>query len=284
MSDAVARVCADLGLGAMVATEDLAGGIICRTRRVRTASGTSIVVKETAAPVPGLFHGEASGLRAIEGVGWRVPRVLAARQDLLALEDLGDGHIPAADYWERLARAWARLHGRRGSRFGWERDLHYGLMVQDNAWREDGWEFYADTRFRCWLARPHCTIVLDPQDRARLERIAQRLPDLVPAQGPALLHGDLWSGNLLVDADGSPAAIDPSVHFGWPEADLHNAWIFGPWPARFWDAYRECHHLEAGWQERLDLLSLPHLLGMIEHACDLAEVVPWTRRVLARFS
>ena len=284
MNDSAARACADLGLGAVIASEDLIGGIICRTRRLRTASGTSVVTKQIQAPMPGFFRGEAAGLAAIAGVGWRVPQVLMARQDVLVLEDLGHAHPPADDYWEQLARAWARLHGRLGSRFGWECDLHYGVLLQDNRWRQDGWDFYADTRLRCWLERPRCTELLDRTDRRNLERVADRLRQLVPSQGPALLHGDLWSGNLLVDDHGAPAAVDPSVHYGWPEADLHNAWIFGPWPTRFWDAYRECHHLEPGWRERLDLLALPHLLGMVEHACDLAEVVPWTKRELARFA
>ena len=284
MNDAATRACAELGLGDIVGSDDLAGGIICRTRRLRTTSGISVVAKQLAEPMPGFFRGEADSLAAIDGVGWRVPRVLAARHDVLVLEYLGDAHQPAANYWEQLARAWARLHGRLGSRFGWERDLHYGLVLQDNHWREDGWDFYAETRFRCWLKGPRCGEWLDARDRSNLERVAARLRELVPAQGPALLHGDLWSGNLLVDAHGGPAVVDPSVHYGWPEADLHNAWIFGLWPARFWDAYRECHHLEPGWQERLDLLALPHLLGMVEHGCDLAEVVPWTKRELARFA
>ncbi len=101
---------------------------------------------------------------------------------------------------------------------------------------------------------------------------------------PVLLHGDLWYGNLLVDAEGGPAVIDPSVHYGWAEADLHNAQMFGGFDRRFWDAYRECHHLEPGWQQRLELFYLPHLLGMIEHRCDLSEIVPWTRTLLQRFA
>lgn len=282
LSPAVAAALSALGLGAPLAREALAGGIICATARVRCAHG-SVVVKELARPLPGFFRGEAEGLDAVRGAGWTVPAVRHAGE-VLVLEDLGAAHAPADDYWERLARAWARLHGRRVSRFGWARDTWYGTILQDNRWRADGWDFFAGTRLLPWLQRPRCAALLDRDDRRRLERIAARLRDLVPAQGPALMHGDLWSGNLLVAADGGPAVVDPSVHYGWPEWDLHNAWIFDRWPERFWDAYRECHHLEPGWRERLDLLSLPHLLGMIEHDCDLAENVPWAKRVLARFA
>jgi len=95
MSDAAARACAELGLGAVVAADPLAGGIICHTQRIRTASGATVVTKSIAQPIPGFFHGEAHGLAASTGVGWRVPRVLAVRHDALVLEDLGQAHEPA---------------------------------------------------------------------------------------------------------------------------------------------------------------------------------------------
>ncbi len=281
---AVPAVCRDLGYGDPVGCENLEGGIICWTRRVWTTAGASLVVKQARGAPADFFRLEATALEAIRHDGWTVPAILAATPDCLVLEDLGDRRTRADDYWERLGRAWARLHGRIGSRYGWHRDLYYGVFKCDNAWTGDGYAFYARTRFLPWLERPRCSAMLDAGDRRRLERIAGRLSALIPPQGPSLLHGDLWCGNLLIDHAGGPAVIDPSPYFGWPEADLHNAQMFGGFDRRFFDAYRECHWLEPGWSERLELLYLPHLLGMIEHDCDLAETVPWTRRVLERFA
>ncbi len=281
---AVLEVCGDLGLGQPVDCEALDGGIICRTRRVRTDAGSTLVVKEAAGVAADFFPLEATMLDAIRQPGWTVPAVLAATAECLVLEDLGQDNPRADDYWERLGRAWAGLHERTSERFGWSRDLYYGTLLSDNAWRADGYAFYADTRFLPWLSRPRCAAVLDAEDRRRLERVATRLPALIPLQGPSLMHGDLWCGNLLVDAAGGPAVIDPSPHYGWPEADLHNAQMFGGFDDRFFDAYRECHPLEPGWRERLELLYLPHLLGMIEHDCDVAGSLAWTRRLLARFA
>jgi fructosamine-3-kinase len=272
--------------GQPVAIGPLAGGIISTTRRLRFAAGISVVVKQQPGAPADFFDCEAEGLAALRlpGDAWRVPEVLHAAHDGLVLEDLGDGAERGDGYWEVLGRSWARLHGRRVTRCGWRRDNYYGTIRQDNRWNGDAFDFYARTRFLPWLQRPGCAATLSAVDRRQLERIALRLRELVPPQGPALLHGDLWCGNLLVADDGRPAVVDPSVHYGWPEADLHNAAMFGGFDERFFAAYLECHPLEPGWRQRLELFYLPHLLGMVEHRCDLDETVPWLRRLLARFA
>jgi fructosamine-3-kinase len=70
-----------------------------------------------------------------------------------------------------------------------------------------------------------------------LFRLRNRLPDLIPNERPALLHGDLWSGNVMVTEQGQPALIDPAVYFGFREADLAHTRLFGGFDQRFYDAY-----------------------------------------------
>ncbi len=281
----VAAYCADHAFGAIVADEALSGGIICATRRLTTASGASLVVKQDRGCAHDFFRLEARGLRAIAmGDGWRVPEVLASDHECLVLEDLGPGDVRADDFSERLGRAWARLHGRIGGRFGWDADNYYGRYRMDNRWRDDGCAFYAETRFLPWLRRPRCAALFDERDRRDCERLCARFAEIMPRQSPALLHGDLWFGNLLADRDGAPAVVDPSPHYGWPEEDLHNAQMFGGFDQRFWDAYRECHPLDPGWRERLEIFYLPHLMGMIEHDCDVTDSLAWARAILRRYA
>jgi fructosamine-3-kinase len=91
-------------------------------------------------------------------------------------------------------------------------------------------------------------------------RIVTRLPELLPAGGPALLHGDLWWGNVLFGADGRAWLIDPSVHGGHPEEDLAMLGLFGTVPDRLLAAYQEVSPLQEGWQEREALFQLYPLL------------------------
>jgi len=90
--------------------------------------------------------------------------------------------------------------------------------------------------------------------------VADRLSDLLPPGGPALVHGDLWWGNVLFGADGRAWLIDPSVHGGHPEEDLAMLALFGRVPERLLRAYMEVRPMEAGWEDRVDLFQLYPLL------------------------
>jgi fructosamine-3-kinase len=100
--------------------------------------------------------------------------------------------------------------------------------------------------------------------RCELEKVVHavvsRLGELLPPGGPALLHGDLWWGNVLFGADGRSWILDPSVHGGHPEEDLAMLALFGPVPDRLLHSYEEVRPLHAGWRERVALFQLYPLL------------------------
>ncbi len=114
--------------------------------------------------------------------------------------------------------------------------------------------------------------------------VAGRLRALIPPQPPCLNHGDSWAGNRARAPDGRPALIDPFIHYGWAEMDLHNCLMYGGFPPRFFDAYSESHPLEPGWRERIPVLFIPHLLALVDYQIELAEVMPWLARLLNRFA
>lgn len=84
---------------------------------------------------------------------------------------------------------------------------------------------------------------------------------MIPQQSPVLLHGDLWSGNVHTDSDGKPVLIDPAVYYGWAEADLAMTALFGGFSSYFYAAYQEVRPLDSGWERRLELYNLWHLLN-----------------------
>ena len=276
------------GFGEVVSDEVLHGGMASRTRRLRFGDGRSVVLKQVTSAPPLLYRVEAEGLRRLQGVpGWRVPAVIAVGERHLLLEDLGPQPSwnvaplpPEHRYWEVLGRGLAHLHGRLSNRFGWEGESHWGLLPVDNRWQHDGHRFYAD-RLRAFVRLPNVVRHLPLADQERVERLAARMAEFFPAQPPCLLHGDLWAGNRGICSDGAPAVYDPFIHHGWPEWDLHGCILFGGFPARFYDAYRECHAIDAGWRERCELLGVMHLLAMLE-LVDSRWAIPWASRILAR--
>jgi fructosamine-3-kinase len=103
--------------------------------------------------------------------------------------------------------------------------------------------------------------LLERADLNRLENIASRLSNWIPQQPPVLLHGDLWSGNVHCDAQGSPALIDPACYWGWAEAELAMTSLFGGFEPDFYTSYAECSGMDSDWPERAPLYNLYHLLN-----------------------
>ncbi|MBC6460816.1 fructosamine kinase family protein [Actinomadura sp. HBU206391] len=251
----------------------LAGGTHHTAWIATQADGARYVVKATPGVPPDMFDAEAEGLIALRRSGViGAPRVVAVGPGHLVMEALNP--VPGfADtvFWERTGRALARLHLIRGSRFGWSRDNWLGPTRQVNTWTLDCYEFYARYRILRYLREPRMEAMLDASQRAAIERICARLPDLVPPSYPALTHGDLWHGNVVSMADGSPALIDPAISWNWPEADLSMMYgIAGMVPGgaspgldRFFAAYQEIRPLHPGWREHLELLHLRELLCVL---------------------
>ncbi|MBN1665608.1 MAG: fructosamine kinase family protein, partial [Anaerolineales bacterium] len=134
---------------------------------------------------------------------------------------------------------------------------------QPNPWQADGYRFFAEQRllYQARLARRRNLI--EAADLAQVEGLAARLPDLVPEQPAALLHGDLWTGNAASDSAGRPALIDPAAYYGWAEAELAMTTLFGSFPAEFYAAYEEARPLAPGYRGRFDLYNLYHLLNHV---------------------
>jgi fructosamine-3-kinase len=252
-----------LALGDPVSCSVVEGGYASKTYRVRTTLDRSVIVKTHDDPPPGLYSLEADGLNALRVPGaFVVPEVLRVTSGFLVLSDLGSAVLTdqSPDFWRDAGHRLAMQHQQTADKFGYHQDNYLGVLPQRNPWTADGHAFFAEHRLLRYLEVPNCANALPAEDRTRLERLADRLPDLIPEQPAALLHGDLWHGNLLP----TPALIDPAVYYGWPEAELSMLEGCGNIHAEFFTAYEDAHPLAAGWRDRLPLLHLR------EHLCVLA--------------
>ena len=219
----------------------LHGGDLSQVFRVILDDGTSAVAK-----VGPEVKEEARMLRDMAATGARVPLVKGMSDSVLLLEDLKET-APTAAGWQSLGETLIHLHRPVRARYGRASDYAFGPEIIRNTPHSDWVEFWAGCR------------LLDVPDRLpadlrrRIERLVQRLPDLLPRQpAPALLHGDLWSGNVLFS--GADAwLIDPACYIGHAEVDIAMLHLFGTPGAEFDAAYGD---LEPGWQERRPIYQL----------------------------
>jgi fructosamine-3-kinase len=170
---------------------------------------------------------------------------------------------PADDKGMRaLGRNLARLHRVTARRHGWDRDNTIGSTPQINTPADDWIAFWRERRLSFQLK-----LAASKGHAARLSASGERLIEKLPAffEGytpvPSLLHGDLWSGNAAMDADGKPVIFDPAVYYGDREADLAMTELFGGFPHSFYAAYRTEYPLDAGYETRKQLYNLYHVLN-----------------------
>lgn len=251
----------DQGHGDVVEERPVGGGCINNGSRIRCHDGGTFFLKTNASAPADMFEREAEGLKELsDGHGPRVPQVHLWGEEFILLEDLASAPR-AANYSETLGRQLAALHNRTSERFGFHHGNYLGTTLQPNAWTDDGYEFFAVQRlgYQARLARDSGR--LSRIEAAQVEQLAARLPELVPAQPASLIHGDLWGGNVISDARGQPALIDPAAYYGWAEAELAMTALFGGFDEAFYRAYESVRPLDAGWRERLPIYNLYHLLN-----------------------
>ena len=224
------------GLGTLTAADHLSGGSINVVRRIHLTSGQSLILKVNPGGRPDAFPAEARGLAALAAAaGPRIPEVLTVSPSFLALEDLRPA-APVHDFWDRLGTEMAQLHQVQADDFGFDSDNYLGDAPQPNHTESSGYTFFGQQRLLPQGERAKGAGYLNAGHLTQLDSIVDRLPVLIPVQPASLLHGDLWSGNIMSDSAGLPAIIDPAVHYGWGEADLAMTVLFGSPPHRFFEA------------------------------------------------
>lgn len=206
-----------------------------------------------------VLHGELPGT-----VGG--PRVVREAADLrqggawIVLEWLDVITSPGPADWTALGQGLAALHRSTHGAWGWEADGYIAALPQVNTLSESWADFWRDHRLRPQLERARSVPGIgDPDDWRRLKDALPEILSLAAEDGPSLLHGDLWSGNVLMTAS-APALIDPTVYRGHREVDLAMADLFGGFDPRFRAAYEEAWPLQPGYEVRRSVYQLYYLL------------------------
>jgi len=245
----------------------ISGGDLNDAYAAELGDGDRVFVKTATDAAPGAFTREAEGLRWLAEPGaLAVAKVLGVADDpdgprFLALEWIERGSA-SADTDAQLGRGLAALHRAGAPGFGGGADVVLGPLTLPNAPAASWPEFYATRRLEPLARMAAARNALPDGAPALLERLVGRLEDLAgPPEPAARLHGDLWSGNVLVAADGRPWLIDPAAYGGHREVDLAMLALFGGSRPAVVAAYEEVAPLPAGHEDRVALWQVMPLLA-----------------------
>lgn len=211
-----------------------------------------------------ILHKESEGLELLRKATFlKVPQTYGCGRigdyNYLLTEFITSGkHQP--DFWENLGLGLAHLHLRSNSKFGLEQNNYIASIPQNNLQMANWLDFYIEHRLEPLIGKAYFEKLIPLEFLKKFQEIYSKLEDVFPEEKPALVHGDLWSGNVICTVDGQPGLIDPAVYFGHREMDLAFSRLFGGFDTEFYNSYESVLPLEPGFENRMGIYNLYPLL------------------------
>ena len=249
---------------AILDTRVLSGGCINQCHRLNTGKASYFVKYNFTDRFPGMFATEAKGLSLLKSAQTiHVPEVLyqgeAGEYAFLLLEYVAEGN-KSPEFWENFGRNLNRLHSSSHEFFGLDHDNYIGSLPQINNRYKSWEEFLVLNRMGPLVKKAFDQKLLSREDINGFERLYPKIENLIPKEKPCLLHGDLWSGNFMVNSIGDACIIDPAVYYGHREMDIAMTKLFGGFSTDFYNFYNDENPLEKGWEKRIEFNQLYPLL------------------------
>ncbi len=242
----------------------IGGGSINDTYKIATNEGNFFLKKNLASLYPEMFEKEELGIKLLEQTNEiTVPEIISTGEinntSFLILDYIESGVIES-NFWPEFGSKLANLHKHSSGFFGLDYNNYIGSLIQSNTKHLKWNEFFINERlnYQVKLARDSGKVGNDYVKN--FDRFYRKLENIFPIEPPALVHGDLWSGNFMVNNIGQPVIIDPAVYYGHREMDLGMSKLFGGFDRQFYDSYNDHYPLEVGWRERLQYCNLYPLM------------------------
>ena len=244
--------------------QPVTGGCISECYKINTTKGVFFLKINRSADHALLFETEVKGLQLLNNAVKGITPAVIGWESLndysqLILEWVEPGK-PVAASWLRLAKELAMLHKHSNPSFGLDHANFIGSLRQDNSLHHDWIDFFILKRLEPQLKMAIDEKKLSLEMNRSFAKLFRRLINFFPAERPALLHGDLWSGNIILGNDAAFRFIDPAVYYGHREMDLAMTKLFGGFEHSFYDAYHEYFPLEPGIEDRFPVQQLYPLL------------------------
>jgi protein-ribulosamine 3-kinase len=242
------------------AYETIYGGDINQAYRLAMTE-RDYFIKINRAEYADMFDKEAKSLNLLQQAeAFIIPKVFKTdvfeNQAFLLMEYITP--LENTENPKNFAENLAKMHHRTNDTFGLDFDNYIGTLTQQNNPQTNWVDFYVNQRLKAQINLSNNKLPVDILKK--FDKLFDKLPQLLPQDPPALLHGDLWNGNAFYDLQGQAVLVDPAVYYGHREVDLAMMSLFGGFSREIYDIYNHLFPLEPDWQNRLKIYQLYPLL------------------------
>lgn len=245
----------------------VSGGCISDAQIIKTVSGKKYFLKSNYQQPDDMFMTEANGLNELrKPASVHIPEVIASGKEYILLECI-ESVSRIKNFFEDFGKKFAELHKYKSDKFGFYENNYIGSTPQINIAEKNestNWsEFFLNKRILFQYKLAEKNGYADSKLNSLIKKLETIIPDILKdsEEPPCLLHGDLWSGNYIVDDKGEACLIDPAVYYGHREADLAMTKLFGGFSQEFYDSYKEHYPLKDGYEYRENLYKLYHIMN-----------------------
>lgn len=240
----------------------LSGGCVGQVFAISMSDGRQLVAKIDDGPTPALdIEGYMLSFLA-DHSGLPVPEVYYNSAEFLLMERLNGESRFTIHAEHHAAELLAELHGVTARQYGLARDTLIGGLRQPNPEYESWLAFFGEQRLLYMAREGEAAGRLPVRMRRRVEKLVERLERwLLEPSAPALIHGDVWTTNVLASDERIVGFLDPAIYFAHPEVELAFISLFGTFGRPFFERYQEKRSIEPGFfSERKELYNLYPLL------------------------
>lgn len=191
-----------------------------------------------------------------------VPQVFYSNEHVIIMEFIAGQNMLDAAGQKSAAEMLAGLHAITAPQYGFARDTLIGALRQPNDQTADWTVFFTQHRLFYMAQEALKESKITKQMMKQIERLAPRLPAILgDGNAPSLIHGDVWSGNIIIGRGRVEAFLDPAICFADAEMELAFIRLFNTFDDMFFFRYNELRPIAPGFfEERADIYSLYPLL------------------------
>jgi protein-ribulosamine 3-kinase len=245
----------------------LSGGCISNAYKIKTTDNKNYLLKINESHKGDMFLKEAHGLVELRKANAiKVPEVILTDKDFILLEFINSSGR-SKTFFRDFGIKFSEMHKYHAPNYGFYEDNYIGANPQLNIPgkdEEENWvRFYFNKRILYQYRLAEKNGYATQELKAGVSKLEDKIEEILSGseESPSLLHGDLWSGNYMVDKNGDACLIDPAVYYGHREADLGMTKLFGGFSSDFYNSYNENFSLPDGYDYRENIYKLYHVLN-----------------------